>query len=1074
MKETEDITERYIRDDRMLFSSLMKHIAQSAPNEDPSDFILASIGQSVGADRCYVYRFWDSSKSSMCTNTHEWCAEGINHEIGGQQTCDLAALVEFNAHIMSGRDFLFTDINTIDAGSRDWLAPQGIKSLIATPLVGANNTIRGFVGFDFVKAPCEAFTDRIVFNIHQAANMLLNCQRLYQLDLARLNIQQQEDEHQKYDRDFEKALSVLHGDVHTMRPAQMLEIVRKSLDADFCDIVLDIRPEGGGTIFAGHALMRDGTTNTQDMVINQQAARALSMRLRTSPFVTLLESEISWLGNNVETEDSMGNPAVKIKTLHATGVLQEGKLVGILCVGFVADDHAPTPLQVEFLRRSAFVIVSALERIATYHELSVALNIANLKAEVVEFIFKHESYAEIREFVGSKVCAITGAQHLVLSSNDGSRSDWFGEDAPECCYNCAKVATCDGRHLPQSFFADRETMIFKEGDPLPEMNQPPYCPMTSSAVAQFRKGDGWWRLVADYTHPHKHNMGLVARGLRTALEFLAISYDREYHEKTIKQIQVHQQFRADALAYALSGDDDLPGLIDLILHRLLKLTACDYIALHSVDGDHKQLYPGEEIKTCPSRCESCSFYRLMIPPAEDADHIIELADTKRQTITSFPPSCPAKSLEVAVVYCEEKPWGGIALHYVNKQHSISEFDRQTLKIAANVLTLALERHAAAVRLKAERDKVVESEKARNYFFSAVSHDIRTPLNAIIGFSELLQSRDVPPEEAKQNLGMIVSNGKMLLQLVNDVLDLSKMDLGKLKFSLEPTDVCELMREAVSNFQPMIAKKGQTLVLEIADMPRLMVDSLRFRQVLFNYINNAVKYAGPCTIRITSTYEDGHYKLTVADNGKGVSPEKAKLLMEPFVQADIKNRMEGSGLGLAICKRLVELAHGTLTIDTALGKGFTIHVDVPVDIAPEEQASDKVETISAIKMSNLPKRVLLVDDSPVNCAVLKAMLEEINITDIELAEDGKVALDILKRDPTFDLVMSDMWMPVMDGTELIKCIRADERLAKLKVCSITADVEARTTYREQGFDSFLMKPVTIKELMDFFAGGHFSK
>jgi CheY-like chemotaxis protein len=258
------------------------------------------------------------------------------------------------------------------------------------------------------------------------------------------------------------------------------------------------------------------------------------------------------------------------------------------------------------------------------------------------------------------------------------------------------------------------------------------------------------------------------------------------------------------------------------------------------------------------------------------------------------------------------------------------------------------------------------------------------------------------------------------------------------------------------------------------MPRLMVDSLRFRQLLFNYINNAVKYAGPCTIRITSTYEDGHYKLTVADNGKGVSPEKAKLLMEPFVQADIKNRMEGSGLGLAICKRLVELAHGTLTIDTALGKGFTIHVDVPVDIAPEEQASDKVGTISAIEVSNLPKRVLLVDDSPVNCAVLKAMLEEINITDIELAEDGKVALDILKRDPTFDLVMSDMWMPVMDGTELIKCIRADERLAKLKVCSITADVEARTTYREQGFDSFLIKPVTIKELMDFFAGAHFSK
>ena len=192
------------------------------------------------------------------------------------------------------------------------------------------------------------------------------------------------------------------------------------------------------------------------------------------------------------------------------------------------------------------------------------------------------------------------------------------------------------------------------------------------------------------------------------------------------------------------------------------------------------------------------------------------------------------------MYCEGKPWGGLALHYVKRQHTISEDDRRTLKIAANVLTLALERHAAAERLKAERDRVVEAEKARSYFFSAVSHDIRTPLNAIIGFSELLQAGDVPPEKAKQDLDMIVSSGKMLLQLVNDVLDLSKMDLGKLEFNLEPSDVVALLREPVPVFQPMMGAKGQTFALEIAKMPVLMVDPLRFRQVLFNFVSNAVK------------------------------------------------------------------------------------------------------------------------------------------------------------------------------------------------------------------------------------------
>ncbi len=1063
--ENENLDYEAYHNDRALFSSILKHIVQAAPNEDPSDFVLESIGRSVGADRCYVYRFWDPGKSSMCTNTHEWCADGIKPEIAGQQTCNLADLVEFNACIMSGHDFLFTDIDAIDAGSREWLAPQGVQSLIATPLVGANNTIFGFAGFDFVKAPCKEFTERIVFNIHQAAALLLNCQRMHEQDMAHLDIMRQEDERQEYDHDLDSALAALQNDVHSMRPAQMLEIVRKRLDADFCDIVKDIRPEGGGTILAGHAIARNGVTNTRDLFIKPKILRALDMRLLASSVVTFREGEIAWLGENIESEDSMSAIAGQIKVLHSTGVLQGGSLVGILCVGF-AEDRPLTPLQISFLRRSAFVIVSALERISTYHDLTVALNVASLKAEVVEFIFKHRDYEEIKEFLGTKVCGITGAQHLMLCADDGSRSDWFGEDAPSCCHECTKASVSGGKQLPQEFFAESEALVFREGEPLPDMNLPPYCPMMSSAVAQFKKGNGWWRMVADYTKPHKHNMDMVARGLRTALEFLSLAYDREYHEKTIAQMQEHQRFRSNLLAYALAKDD-LPGLVDLTLHRLLELTDCDYIAIHSVDGDHRMLYPGEEPKTCPKRCEACAFYKLLIPSVENADHLIELLDTKGQSVTALPPDCPARSLEVVVVYCEGKPWGGIALHYVNQQRKISENDSYTLKIAANVLTLALERHAAAVRLKNERDRVVEAEKTRSYFFSAVSHDIRTPLNAIIGFSELLQSGDVPPAEAKQALNMIVSSGKMLLQLVNDVLDLSKMDLGKLSFSLEPADVGELLREVVPAFQPMMEKKGQTFVLEIAEMPRLMVDSLRFRQVLFNYVSNAVKYAGPCTIRISSTYEDGRFKLTVADNGKGVSQEKAKLLMQPFVQADIKNRTEGSGLGLAICKRLVELAHGTLSIDTAPGKGFAIHVDVPVDVAPEEQASDKDGTIAAIESPNLPKRILAVDDSPVNRAVMKAMLKKLGITNVELAVDGKEALEKLEADSAFDLVLSDMWMPVMDGAELVKRIRADERLAHLKVCSITADVEARMTYREQGFDMLLLKPVTVEKMVDLF-------
>jgi len=702
----------------------------------------------------------------------------------------------------------------------------------------------------------------------------------------------------------------------------------------------------------------------------------------------------------------------------------------------------------------------------TLHDLSVALNVAHLKGEVVEFMFRHQDYAEVRDFVGSKVCGITGAQHLMLTSEDGTRSDWFGEDAPQCCRNCAKASADFEKSLPPDFFAEGEAVVVMDGDPLPDMNLPRYCPMRSAAIAQFKKDGGLWRMVADYTKPHNHNMQEVARGLRVALEFLAITYTREQNAKTISRMQRHQKFRIDTLSYALSKDD-LPGLIDLTLHRLMALTECDYIAIHSVDGDHRLLYPGEEQKSCPGRCEACSFYQLLIPPAEDADHIIELNDAKGQSIAPLPPDCPAKSLEVAIVYCDGKPWGGIALHYMRRRQKISEEDRCTLKIAADVLTLALERHSAAVRLQSERDRVIEAEEARSYFFSSVSHDIRTPLNAIIGFSELLEAGDVPPEEARQYLRMIVSSGKTLLQLVNDVLDLSKMDLGKMQFALESTNLGEIVGEMVMMFEPMAKAKNQTIVAEVLDSRHFMVDPYRFRQVLFNFVGNAVKYAGPCTIRIRVEYADGILTTTVADDGRGVSAEKAKRLMQPFVQADIKNRVEGSGLGLAICKRLVDIAHGTVSIETASGKGFKIQTKVPVDVAPDVDEDGAKREVSAAATGTpvLPRRVLVVDDSPVNRVVMKAMLKKMGIENLELAVDGKVALDLLERDSSFDLVLSDMWMPVMDGAELVKRIRADARLRHLKVCSITADVEALSTYREQGFDALLLKPVTVEKLSE---------
>ncbi len=1052
-----------------MLDSLLRRVVQAPPNVDSAGFVLESIGRRVGADRCYVYRFWDPGRSAMCTNTHEWCAEGVAPAIGDRQAVDLATFAACDDCISAGRDFMAADVSALDVVARRRLEARGVRSLIATPLFAAGRTL-GFAGFEFVKAPCASFTVRIVSAVHWAADLLAICHRLHERDMAVQDVVQGEgeNEYETNEREFERAIIELQKDVGSTHPKLMLEIVRNRMNADLCYIV-QIHADSSGVVRAGQLLTRGGWTNTRDWTIDAELGRVFDTRLKASSVVTFHENEFDWIRANSVLEDALPECLSMLRTLHCYGVRKQGRLVGVLCVGYNGDRGLSKPLN-DFLRRAALVIVTALERIATYRDLAIALNVAHLKGEVVEFLFRHQNYAEIRDFVGTKVCEITGAQHLVLCSEDGARSDWFGADAPSCCRGCAKVSVDFGKRLPPDFFAESESVIVREGDPLPDMNLPPYCPMKSAVIAQFKGTHGWWRMVVDYTKTHSLNMNEVARGIRTALEFLALAYFREQNAKAIKMMQDHQKFRADALACAFSGDD-LSELIDMMMHRLLELTECDYIALHSVDGHHLMLQQDGALAECPGRCTACSFYKLQLPPGENEEHVFDLPDAKGCLGASVPHDCPAKSLEVAAVYCDGRPWGGIALHYLDRRRQISDHDRSTLKVSADVLTLALERRSAAARLKAERDRVVAAEKARSYFFSAVSHDIRTPLNAIIGFSELLQAGGMPPAEAAQSLRMIVSSGKTLLQLVNDVLDLSQMDLGKLKFNLAPTDVGEIVRETVAMFQLQARDRNQTLVVEVPALPRLMVDEHRFRQVLFNFIGNAVKYAGPCTIRVSVVYAGGVFKTTVSDNGRGVSAEKAKLLMQPFVQADIKNRTEGCGLGLAICRRLVEIAHGTISIDTAPGRGFSIRTEVPVACAPGEGAAgEKEDAASEAVAYEPPRRILVVDDSPVNRAVLKAMLKKMGVAEIELAADGRAALEKLEKDSAFDWILTDMWMPVMDGAELVQRIRTDARLAGLRVCSVTADVEARGVYQEQGFDALLLKPMTIESLKGLFACG----
>ena len=385
----------------------------------------------------------------------------------------------------------------------------------------------------------------------------------------------------------------------------------------------------------------------------------------------------------------------------------------------------------------------------------------------------------------------------------------------------------------------------------------------------------------------------------------------------------------------------------------------------------------------------------------------------------------------------------------------------------------------AAKHMAELEKALEraraAEKARSMFFSIVSHDIRTPLNAILGYAELLQDGTESKEEREEALQAIRGSGTTLLQLVNDVLDLAKMDSGRIVLHPERVDLSLLTDEVLSTFRMMAASKGIQLVNQTSWMPPLLLDEHRFRQILFNLIGNAVKFTSKGSVTIGATYAVKVLEVTVSDTGCGIAPDMLAHILEPFVQVqDLSHsaaRAGGTGLGLSICKRLVEVMGGELFVESELGKGSTFRVRIPGITVHEEERKNSPGPRKAAAEKVLPKHVLIVDDSPVNRKVLAALLKKAGVAGAAHAGNGEEALSELdsayRAGAPYDFVFSDFWMPKMNGLEFIENLRADSRFRDLPVFAVTADTEFRRDPRTDLFSGILLKPLTYEKLVELF-------
>ena len=391
-----------------------------------------------------------------------------------------------------------------------------------------------------------------------------------------------------------------------------------------------------------------------------------------------------------------------------------------------------------------------------------------------------------------------------------------------------------------------------------------------------------------------------------------------------------------------------------------------------------------------------------------------------------------------------------------------------------VMIRLLKRQAA--RANEAAAKAEEHAQAKTRFLAMMSHELRTPLNAVIGFAEFLSREDIDERRRKEYTDGILLSATALLELINDILDLSKLDAGAMEMRAGACDMLQLMRELPAIFGYRVRRHGVKLRIigpVSGGIPVLALSQQGMRQILINLVGNAAKFTEEGEIRVEVGWdaEQRTLKITVSDTGCGISEAKMERLFDPFVQ-DIASRMnasggatKGTGLGLPIVKRMVDNAHGTVKADSALGKGTSFEIVIPdLDIA--EGVSAAARSAEETIRSAMPERVLVVDDMAMNRKILGIHLGNLKIKDIRYAENGEDALNVMKEWVP-DLVLSDMWMPKMDGSQLAEAMRKERRLAEIPIVAVTADVDVGSTYDMTLFAKVIAKPVTSAKLRALF-------
>ncbi|MDP9100462.1 MAG: ATP-binding protein, partial [Verrucomicrobiota bacterium] len=432
----------------------------------------------------------------------------------------------------------------------------------------------------------------------------------------------------------------------------------------------------------------------------------------------------------------------------------------------------------------------------------------------------------------------------------------------------------------------------------------------------------------------------------------------------------------------------------------------------------------------------------------------------------------AKSSAAAVAIMEGGAVTDFENRYVRKDGTVlsvmwsaywSAADKTMFCVAHDVT----ERSRVNAALRKAEGEANRANRAKSEFLSRMSHELRTPMNAILGFAQLLELDELNADQHSA-IGHILRGGHHLLELINEVLDISRIEAGKMSLSPEPVEISGALEETMEMVRPLATERDVRLVFTPAPTAYLRADRYRFKQILINLLSNAIKYNRTGgTVTVSCKTDEGRARIFVADSGIGIAPDSLENLFVPFERLGAEqSNIEGTGLGLAVAKGLVEAMQGSIGVESAPGEGSTFWIDFPLTTSPLETAALSEERATITRENSEPRTVLYIEDNLSNLKLIETLLSRHTSINLISAHNGAAGL-ILAHDHQPDLILLDVNLPDMDGHEVLVRLRADSRSEKIPVIVLSADATRGQINRllGRGAADYLTKPLDIKRFLE---------